>query len=124
MIALDLLFGERDSSVDSTCRRAAVVTHQHLNLSPKATIKKMKTLYDARSRYVHGGQQIDKQSVGQVEEVCVIVLSTLMRARWLGEQVDDPGFIEKWLKGLDFLWSAHEAQRVVNAEDLAALGIA
>jgi hypothetical protein len=84
----------------------------------------MKALYDIRSRYVHGGEQIDEQYVDQVEQLCLVVLSTLMRARRLKDDLNAPPSIEKWLKGLDFLWSAHEAERPVTESDLMALGIA
>jgi hypothetical protein len=123
VIALDLVFGERDASNQSIARRVAVVSASQLNLSIQSVLDRMKELYDIRSRYVHSGKSMPDEALDEVIPLVGAVFSCLMRLQ-RRPHAHDSGFVSRWLKQLDFLYASYNAGKTVSAEELDSAGIA
>lgn len=123
VIALELIFAARHSIDDSVSRRVAVLVHQKLKSPPQTTAKLITALYDRRSRYVHQGEDVGEESVGEVELICREVLACLMRLRQRNSNSSTSDFLSEWLKMLDFFWSAFQAGQPIDRQELTSFGI-
>jgi hypothetical protein len=119
VIALDLLFGEKESLTASVSKRAAMVIFRELNLSPLDALKHVQALYDARSQYVHKGRSPRTESLFAVAGVCSKVLHVLLRLQKNRRDIS----VSNWLKQLDYLYASIEAARTVSTRDLQECGI-
>jgi hypothetical protein len=122
VIALDLVFGERDASNQSVARRVAVISAPQLGTSIEAVMNQMKRLYDVRSKYVHRGQRVPQDAVGEVKPLVDSVFGCLMRLQ-MRRHAHEPKFIDSWLKELDRIHASHEAGKPVSKEELVEAGI-
>jgi hypothetical protein len=120
VIALDLLFGERDSSTASVSKRTTIVVHRALNMTISAMQKMMNSLYDARSKYVHKGIETPAEQIEKIATVCREVLFALLRFQ---HNADDGQTITNWLKQLDYLYTAADAGKTISEDEFALLGI-
>lgn len=123
VIALDLLFGEKDSSTQKISERTAVVVSRALGESFLATTKRMKKIYEKRSKYVHEGISVLDQDISSIEPVIQEVLLCLLRL-----QVEPNnrvnGFFESWLKTLDYFIATVNAEKSLTDKELSEAGIA
>lgn len=120
IVALDLLFGQRASLADSVACRAATVTHRALGLQWADQRKRVQQLYDARSRYVHEGLSPAERDLRDAEGICLEVLWALLATCAQSEV----RHAEEWLKGIDYVLAATQAERTVGGDELGRLGIA
>lgn len=122
IIALDLLFGEKDASTHEVSTRAAVVTHRALGKSYAEVVKLMKSVYSARSKYVHEGSLVEEGMLTAVIPVAEEVVRCLLRVQ-KQPQSKSSGFVEHWLKQLTFLVAGIEAGRTIEDSEFVAVGI-
>lgn len=121
VIALELLFGERQRAAESVSRRVAILISYSLGILLTEAERRASKLYDARSKYVHKGLPIDPQLLIEAKEVCDEVLWALLRRLQRKSASIDP--LDEWTKDLDYLYSAVAAGKKVGEEELLASGI-
>lgn len=123
VIALDLLLGDRSAVTQKVVGRTAVLVHRHFRRGLGDQKKAIERLYDLRSRYVHQGQSVQESDVQNGEDISREVFMCLIRLyRKKGNH--EPGFIEQWLKNIDYIGSALEANKIVSGAEYADNGIA
>lgn len=122
VVALDLLFGTDGENTRTVCSRTAAVFAVSGSQPFADTLKLVKALYDARSRYVHAGKSVSSQDMDDLKPVLKVVFETLMRLQGRPKSQED-GFVARWCKDLDYVASALEAGRELPAADLAELGL-
>lgn len=71
VIALDMVFGEKESSTQSVSQRVAFLVHNQLNIEFNSMVKEIKQYYDLRSKYVHQGIEINELEGNRIREICV-----------------------------------------------------
>ncbi|MBP6236517.1 MAG: hypothetical protein KA536_10260 [Saprospiraceae bacterium] len=71
VIALDMVFGEKESSTQSVSQRVAFLVHNQLNIEFNSMVKEIKQYYDLRSKYVHQGIEINEAEGNRIREICV-----------------------------------------------------
>ena len=121
VIALELLFGERRGTTDAISSRVACLIFTPLKLALRDAEQRLNKIYDARSRYVHQGEAIDRGLLTDLTEVCDEVLWALLRRIRNGAVETD--VIGRWTKDLDYLYSALIADKAISDDDLRAAGI-
>lgn len=82
----------------------------------------LNNLYDVRSKYVHAGKNIEFKYIKEVESICEEILHCLLRLQMKEENHSDR-FIQKWLKNLDFLVKAIEADKEQERKAYIEAGI-
>ncbi|PZO59283.1 MAG: hypothetical protein DCF15_04200 [Phormidesmis priestleyi] len=123
VIALDLLFGEKDASTRKVSSRTALVVSRALGESFDETVKRMKSIYEKRSKYVHAGKSVLEQDIEQIRPIIKEVFFCLLRLQSVrGNRVQ--GFVESWLKNLDYFIAAVEAGKEIEDKDLIVAGLA
>jgi hypothetical protein len=122
VIALDLLFGDKDMSTQKIAKRTAVVTARAQGLSHSDSVSIIKDYYDRRSRYVHAGKSVGAEHLEGVRTTSAMVLRCLLRLQGI-EANRQRGFLEQWLKTLDFLAAAEEVNRPIPDADLLSAGL-
>ena len=121
-ICLEHLFSEKQSTADAVCSRAAVLTHPRLADDFAHAEKEMRKLYDARSAFVHSGQSITPT---QAERLIAYARETLrsMLVLHLKPENRCAGFLEKWVRDLDFIVAGIAAGKTIDPASLAECGI-
>lgn len=120
IIALDLLFGEKQQSTATVTTRVAALVHRHFQVSYKDQVDRIRRLYDMRSRYVHSGISVDEQKISELKDICTAVLEYLLRFQCRAEGTS----FSQWQKDIDFLASALEAGRPGDPAVMQELGLA
>lgn len=123
VIALDLLLGEKDSSTASVTKRSALLAHTGLNVENADLIKRCDRIYDARSKYVHGGVTPDPGLLPEVEEISREIAIALFRLRQTGVN-DDADFRKSWVKRIDVLIAKLAAGDLLTEDELRRVGAA
>jgi hypothetical protein len=121
VIALELLFGDRQRAAESVSRRVAILISYSLGILLTEAERRASKLYDARSKYVHKGLPIDPQLLIEAKEVCDEVLWALLRR--LQPRSASLDLLDEWTKDLDYLYSAVAAGKKISEEELLASGI-
>jgi hypothetical protein len=122
VIALDLLLGEKGASTKSVTERSAVLSHRQRNVSYLAAIKEADRIYDSRSKYVHVGKNPDESLNPVVQRICREITFCLLRMQ--REPTNrDVGFLERWLKNVDYVGAAFLAGKTLADAELRAIGI-
>jgi hypothetical protein len=117
VIAMDLLFGEKDSATNSVSTKVALCSFQALGESYHDALKIIKDLYDIRSRYVHKGEEIKTEKLDKIDEICIIIFETLLRN--LKSDFD----FGTWVKRLEIVIKKLEVPVDVSEEEYESLGI-
>ena len=122
MICLEQLFSEKGSAVESVCTRTAVLTHLRQSSSYSEAEKELRKLYEARSAFVHSGKSVTPT---QAERLISYARETLraMLVLHLNPDNRQPGFLDKWVKKLDFIVPGIGAGITSEAAFLAECGI-
>jgi hypothetical protein len=120
VIALDLIFGEKDSATKSIVSRVSIVTYKKFGKDFQAQKAEIDKIYDARSKYVHKGISPAKSLNEQVEKICEEVLFCLLR---INKKLNENTESKWWVKNLDFLVSAIEAGRELEDTEFEKMGI-
>jgi hypothetical protein len=101
VIALELIFGDRDAIQKSVSSRVALLAYPDSGKSFLEQRKWIDKIYDMRSQYVHKGTEINAaESVEQLRAQCEKVFRCLLRLQ-VSEQTQDR--LDNWLRELDYL---------------------
>lgn len=122
-IALDLLFGDRETVSLSISRRAAVCLYSDQRVAYDEALKNVKSLYNIRSRYVHAGIIINLEALDEIKKVTDAVLRCLMRFHTVPFEDSKQKEIAWWHRQLDYIASKLEAGKEASEEDLCGLGL-
>jgi hypothetical protein len=123
VIALDLLFGDRDGVTSAVARRAAACVSSESSVGFDAALRQVKALYDTRSKHVHCGRQVQNHDLVAIRVVCRAVLNCLLRVHDAVASLSDMQSIAWWHKQLDYVAVALEAARALQPEELRMLGL-
>lgn len=122
VIALEILFSERESATNAVSSRTAVVVHRAIGKTFAEMRDEISKLYDLRSSYVHRGKQADAECSERALAVLQYVLKCLLRL-----QKDQNNLkawsLKSWLKRLDWIKASIEAGEEVPSEKLSKCGI-
>jgi hypothetical protein len=106
VIALELIFGERQAIQKSVSERVALITFRENNRSFAQQRDWIDAVYDIRSRYVHDGVELtDQLQLDQLRGLCEQVFRCLMRLQAGHSQPASKGkeILTMWLHELDYL---------------------
>jgi hypothetical protein len=105
VIALDLIFGDRDASARSFANRLAVVTAGRLTKPVEETRTLIDRIYDSRSKYVHRGLNAPEEHLEAVWSIVGAVLETLFELQANSHERAAIS-IQTWLRKIDHLYMA------------------
>jgi hypothetical protein len=122
VIALDLVFGEKDASNQAISTRVGVITAPKLGVPFDSARERMKQIYGLRSQFVHRGKPVGQDAVELVRPLIEAVFDCfmLLQSRPSGHE---QGFPEAWLKQLDFIAAGYDAGIAVERAVLEAAGL-
>jgi hypothetical protein len=106
VIALELIFGERQAIQKSVSERVALIAFRENSRSFAQQRDWIDTIYDLRSRYVHDGVELsDQLQLDQLRGLCEQVFRCLMRLQVGHSQPAPRGkeILTTWLHELDYL---------------------
>jgi hypothetical protein len=119
VIAIELVFAEREAVQRSVTERVSVLTHAAVGRTFIEHKKWIEGVYDIRSKYVHAGSSdVQESQLEQLFDLCALITRRLLRAAaGIGSK---PEALGAWLADLDYLAKAYLASRTPRASDLAA----
>ena len=106
VIALELIFGERQAIQKSVAERVALITFHESGCSFEQERQFIDSIYELRSRYVHAGTQITGVVVlNKLRVLCERTFRCLLRlqAAYPQSASRGEGVLKSWLKELDYL---------------------
>lgn len=106
VIALELIFGERQAIQSSVSERVALITFRENGRSFTQQRDWIDAIYDVRSRYVHDGRELTEElQLNQLRSLCEQVFRCLMRLQAGNSQGSSRGkeTLSTWLHELDYL---------------------
>ncbi len=122
VIALDLVFGEKDKTTTSVSDRVAVLAHRGLGMPLDDCRKLTKKIYDTRSRYVHMGIKVPDADWEEASRICeVVAFAMLRRFKFVGQV---PVADDNWLKRIDFVAAAHDSKSPIDPMWMKEIGMA
>lgn len=127
VIALELIFGERQAIQRSVSERVALVTFRENGRSFAQQRDWIDTIYDVRSRYVHESTETDDElQLNQLRSLCEQVFRCLMRLQADNSQRLSRGkeTLAMWLHDLDYLAKGMIAGKLPTETQLADVFIA
>jgi hypothetical protein len=119
VIALDLVFGIEGRSTESVADSAAVITHRPLGRRFEEQVRRIKKLYDARSKYVHEGRPFPAEDIIEAEQVASQALWALLAVS--GAQ--KLSSTEEWLRKVNYVAAALRDERAIADDEFAVLGV-
>ena len=122
VIALEILFSEKNSANDSVASRTAAVVHRVNQKSYTEMRKEVLELYEDRSNYVHKGYSIKYLEAERAGEIAKEVVSCLLRLQ-KNPRCEQEYFPKKWLKELDLIKAGFDAERPADDKWLLDVGI-
>lgn len=127
IIALEQVFSERNATTQSVASRTAVVAHKAIGKSYDDALAYVSRLYDKRSRFVHNAAAVEYEDFENAHEVATRVLEVLLRFsrdRDSGQSEDPQSVHSEWLRKIDFIKAAIEADQNIGVALLQKCGIA
>lgn len=121
-ICLEHVFSEKKSTSEAVCSRTAVLTHLRLKHSYESALIEMKKLYEARSGFVHAGRPVIPLNAERLIEYSREVLRSMLVLH-LNSENRKSGFLNKWVKELDFTIASIESGKTLDNAFLAENGI-
>lgn len=121
-ICLEHLFSEKTSTSDVVCTRTAALTFLRLGTSYSEAERELRKLYDSRSAFVHSGKSVTPVQAERLVAYARETLRSLLSLH-LNPENRSPGFLQKWVKKLDFLIKGFEAGQTFDESFLAENGI-
>lgn len=106
VIALELIFGERQAIQKSVAERVALITFHESGRTFEQQRQFIDSIYELRSRYVHAGTQItDTDILNRLRILCEQAFRCLLRlqAAHAEGSARGEGALKGWLKELDYL---------------------
>jgi hypothetical protein len=121
VIALELVFGDKQSLQKSVADRVALITFSAKNQSFQEARGSIEKIYELRSKYVHAGIEItDALQLEEVRSICEHVFRCLLRLQ--AAHPDRASRTEQvltgWLRELDYLVAGLAAGRHPNVSQL------
>jgi hypothetical protein len=120
VIALDFLLGTERRSTESVTERAALIAFRPLGRPLDEQVRRVRQIYDARSKYVHEGRTIPEVDIAEAERIAMEVLWALLTVAGNGRLAST----SEWLKKIDYVLAALRDGRVIPEEDFHVVGIA
>jgi hypothetical protein len=119
VIAMELVFAEREALQRSVTERVSVLTHMAVGRTFIEQKKWIEGVYDIRSKYVHAGSSdVQEVQLDQLFHLCALITRRMLRAAAaIGNK---PEALGAWLADLDYLAKAYLASKSPQASDLAA----
>lgn len=124
IIALDLVFGDKNESTQTVTKRTALLTHIQSKTDYKKQGKKINELYDLRSRYVHQGIPIKANIINETKGICLIIFYSILRLNKYWVKKNESLTIDLWKKKIDFACSSLEAGIELQTSLKSEIGIA
>jgi hypothetical protein len=122
VIALELIFGEKQAIQKSVSERVAVVTYRENLRSFDQQQKWLDEIYELRSRYVHKGIEFtDEQRLDQLRMFCEQTFKCLLRLQAAHPQRTSRGedALKTWFRELDYLVAGMAAGRQPTDDQLS-----
>lgn len=110
-IALEMLFSEKNQTSQAISRRLAVLISDPNPVSYISSKKKILSLYDTRSQYVHAGVQPVQDIVEAMSSIFESVLAVLIRLERQKILHTKESFAH-WIRLLDWIASGYEADQI------------
>jgi hypothetical protein len=123
VISLEILFSDKEAVTSSVCSRTAVVAHRGIGKPYAELRKEVDDLYKVRSKYVHKGKAASTDDCVRLETLVREVILCLLRLQMNPEARVD-GFLAKWIKRIDWIKSALDADVPVESQTFSENGIA
>lgn len=121
VIALDLMFGERESLSSSIAKRVAVICYKTLDMSYVDALKRIKEIYNDRSKYVHEGKNVKENLLPSLIAVCQSIVRVLIKLSAMN--YDDTIFPANWFKQLDLAAASLEAEADLGVDFYRGIGL-
>jgi len=115
VIAMEILFSEKSETTKSVVSRTAALVWRRYN-SFSESEKKVRALYDMRSRYVHQGVDVGADAVDQVATLIGYLATAVL-------QVRHAGTLDKWRLSLDWVVASLRAGVEPDCKALEELGV-
>jgi len=123
VIALDLIFGDKEESTKTICNRCAVLTFEQNGNTFEEQKKLLNILYDGRSKYVHAGESVKPHLIQEVKKLCIQILYVLLRLQNIKATPIKLLTIDQWKKQLNYAYTAVEAGQPISDELKRLVGI-
>jgi hypothetical protein len=121
-ICLENVFSEKSSTSNSVCARTSATTFRRLAAAYGDAERELRKLYDARSAFVHSGKPVTPPQAERLIEYARETVRSLLVLHFKPEN-RATGFLDKWIKNLDFIVSGFEAGRTFDVKFLEDHGI-
>ena len=121
-ICLEHLFSEKQSTSAAVCSRTAIVTHLRMADGFANAEKELNKLYNARSAFVHSGESVTPAQAERLIDYARETLRSMLVLHFKPEN-RSAGFLEKWVKNLDFIVAGVQAGKIIDAAFLSECGI-
>jgi hypothetical protein len=121
-ICLEHLFSEKQAISESVSARTAALTYLRVGKTLNDAKKEVRSLYTARSQFVHSGQPVTSAQAERLIEYAREVIRSLLVLHLKIENRNE-GFLVKWIKNLGVIVSADEAGITIDPAFLAENGI-
>lgn len=120
-IALERIFSERGDVTDSIARRTALVCHRIRNLSFAKCRGELHSLYNARSRFVHGNVSIAQEKAEALLKYARWVLCAMFSLQENNRTAAD-GFLGNWIQLIDAAVESAGDESKISDTTLSELG--
>lgn len=110
IIALDLVFGDKNESTKTVSNRCALLTFSTMNKTYHQQKKLMNEIYDSISKYVHEGISVKENHIELVKPISKEIMRCFFRLQKTDEN-RNMLTVEKWKKKIDYACSALEAEK-------------
>lgn len=122
IIALELIFGVRETIQKSVSERFALITFRHVKRSFDEQRNWINNAYDLRSRYVHEGSNLAGSApVAELYALCQEIFRCLLRLQTAHSLPAQRGkeTLARWLSLLDFLSKGIIAGKSIDVDQLS-----
>jgi len=121
-ICLEHLFSEKQAISESVSARTAALTYLRVGRTLSDAKKEVRSLYNARSQFVHSGQPVTTTQAERLIEYAREAIRALLVLHLKIENRAE-GFLDKWIKNLGVIVCAEEAGITIDPAFLAENGI-
>lgn len=123
MVALEsLAVSEGEAIADSLSQRVGALLAISENIPFGDAVKAVHKLYDNRSRFVHQGDVISRESLNRLQDICRTSFFFACRSQSRCEAADRGRWQQKWFSQLDYIAAAFEAGVVVDSAVVHSVG--
>lgn len=122
VIAIEQVFSQKQNTTQAIVSRTSLVTHLFLQVNFQEAQKKIRSLYDSRSKLVHAGESVTVEGLLDANDLGEAVLRCLIRLA-CSPRAEEENLHESWLKQLDYLIAGIEAGIPPSDTSLIETGI-